>query len=53
MFLKSKDNNYKYWKKQKQVPNSYRNKFKNYDWYHNEVEKINKDLKNTKNKWFK
>ena len=53
IFLKNKEKFIKNWKKQKQVPNYYLDKFKNYDWYHNEVENINEDLKNTKNRWFK
>lgn len=53
MFLKNKEKYIKNWKKKKQVPNFYLDKFKDYDWYYNEVENINEVLKNTKDKWFK
>ena len=35
-------------KKKKQVPNFYLDKFKDYDWYYNEVENINEVLKTLK-----
>ena len=35
-----------------EVPLSEIMEFENYDWYHNEVKKIDNDLKNKKNKWF-